>query len=68
MIFSAQPGWALLYSSVRVSDDESAPLAVFHDLPIVAWRTERTRLIPMVAGEEPRGLRAILCPDGQSHR
>ena len=45
MIFSAQPGWAIVGHGVRHAA-EGPPLHFF-DLPIVAWRHDKGDLIPM---------------------
>jgi hypothetical protein len=63
MIFSSQPGWAIIQHGVRHAA-EGPPLHFF-TWPIVAWRHEKGALIPMTFEALDRGQSlAVLGPDG----
>jgi hypothetical protein len=64
MIFSAQPGWAIVGHGVRVAAD--GPPLHFFELPVVAWRHDKGRLIPMTfeAVHDSQEL-AVAGPDGK---
>jgi hypothetical protein len=60
MIFSAQPNWFVVGHGDRHSDE--GVTTHFFEAPIIAWRTEGTRLIPMTLGE--LDFKSVQDPDG----
>jgi hypothetical protein len=64
MIFSAQPGYSILNHGVRCATD-GEPLHFF-TWPVIAWRHEKGRLIPMTFEAMNHGdYVAVLGPDGK---
>jgi hypothetical protein len=61
MIFAAQPNWSIVGHGARHSDD--GVTTHFFETPIIAWRTEGKRLIPMTLDSE-LGFDAVQDPDG----
>jgi hypothetical protein len=60
VIFSSQPNWSIVGHGPRYSDE--GVTTHFFEAPIIAWRTDGTRLIPMPLGE--LDFDAVQDPDG----
>jgi hypothetical protein len=60
MIFSSQPGYSIVGHGAHHSDE--GVTTHFFEAPVIAWRTDGTRLIPMPLGE--LDFDAIQDPDG----
>jgi hypothetical protein len=60
MIFSAQAGYSIVGHGAHHSD--KGVTTHFFETPVIAWRTEGTRLIPMTFGE--LDFDAVQDPDG----
>jgi hypothetical protein len=63
MIFSAQPGWFVVGHGVRFA--EEGPPLHFFTWPVVAWRHDKGRLIPMTYEEGAGSQWAVAGPDGR---
>jgi hypothetical protein len=65
MIFPSPPGWRLLVGGVMHSDEPDAPLMLFAEKHVIAWRTSDKGPIPVTTDERDL-LRphAIMDPSG----